>query len=457
MSELVKNCFKYIGGTKNVKTASHCVTRLRFTLKDESLLNTEELSKVDGVLKVMQVGTQTQIIVGSDAPTYFEEVSKILEEEKNNSEQIETTSDQKEKKKSGIVGKAFDACSQMFTPLVSAFTAAGLIKAILAILVALSIVTKTDQEYIILNYVSDTIFYFLPIYLGVTAATYFGCNKFIAAAIAAMFLHPTYTSMVSAGESVSFFGIPLTLYNYASTVFPTILTVWFMSYVERFVHKVSPKVVRAILEPLLIFLITFPVGLFILGPIGAVLGDGLMDFVNVLDHSAPWLVPTLTGATTPFLVFVGMHRSVGTLDTMKIAHSGSSNIFGPGMLASNLAQGASIIVLSIKSKNKDYKPLAFSAGITAVCGITEPALYGFTAKNKKSLIATVIGGAVGGFYGGITHVVRYALGAPGLPTLPVFIGLDNPQNFINAIIVGVLGFVISFIVAFIIIKPEEVK
>ena len=464
MSELVKNCIKYLGGTGNIQAASHCATRLRFTLKDENLVDKGNLSKVNGVLKVMQVGTQTQVIVGSDAPTYYEEVSKILESKENvpgagteSDFKAESIGTEEKKKGNQIVGKFFDACSQMFTPLVPAFTAAGMIKAILAILVAVGAVTKTSQEYVIINYVSDTIFYFLPIYLGVTAASYFGCNKFIAAAIAAMFMHPTYTAMVSAGDPVTFFGIPLTLYNYSSTVFPTILTVWFMSYVEKFAHKVSPKVVRAILEPMLTFLITFPVGLFLLGPIGAVLGKWLMNLVEVLDLTAPWLVPTIIGATTPFLVFVGMHRSVGTLETMQIAQTGKSAIFGPGMLASNLAQGASTIVLSMKSKDEAFKPLALSAGVTALCGITEPALYGFTSKNRKSLVATVIGGAVGGFYGGITHVVRYAKGAPGIPTLPVFIGLDNPSNFPNAVICGVLGFVVSFIIAMIIIKPEDIK
>lgn len=456
MSELVTNIIKHLGGVENIKSASHCATRLRFTLKDETKMNKDELAKTEGVLKLMQVGSQTQVIVGSDAPTYFKEVTSIVENVNPEMEDEDET-EKSEKKKTNIVGTFFDACSQMFTPLVPAFTAAGMIKAILAVLTALSIVTKTSSEYIIINYVSDTIFYFLPICLGVTAATYFGCNKYIAAAIAAMFVHPTYTGLVSAGEPVSFFGIPLTLFNYSSTVFPTILTIWFMSYVEKFAHKVSPKVVRAIMEPMLVFLITFPVGLFILGPIGAKLGIILMNAVEILDNTVPWLVPTIIGAVTPALVFVGMHRSIGTLETMQIAQTGSSSIMGPGNLASNLAQGAATIVLALKSKNEKFKPLAMSAGITALCGITEPALYGFTSKNKKSLIATIIGGAVGGFYGGITHVVRYAKGAPGLPTLPVFIGLDNPSNFTNALICAALGIIVSFVIAWIIIKPEDIK
>lgn len=459
MKKLAEKCIEYVGGTQNIKSISHCATRLRFTLEDDSKVNEKELMKLEGVIKVMKVGTQTQIIVGSDAPQIYEIASKLVDEGKasgkvdeNHTEDLKETSSGKK-----IVGKFFDACSQMFTPLVPAFTAAGMIKAILAILVALSVISKSSQEYIIINYVSDTIFYFLPIYLGVTSASYFGCNKFIAAAIAAMFVHPTYTGLVSAGEVVKFFGIPVTLYNYSSTVFPTILTVWFMSYIEKFAVKISPKVIKAIFVPMLTLLITFPVGLLLLGPIGAKLGEVLMNIVEALDNSAPWLVPTLIGATTPFLVFVGMHRSVGTLETMQIAQTGSSSIFGPGMLASNIAQGAATLVLALKSKDESYKPLAFSAGVTALCGITEPALYGFTSKNVKSLIATVIGGACGGFYGGITHVVRYAKGAPGIPTLPVYIGLDNPNNIINACIIVVIGFVVSFVVGWILIKPEEIK
>lgn len=457
MKELAEKCIEFVGGASNIKAVSHCATRLRLTLIDQGKVNEEALLSIPEVIKVMKVGAQTQIIIGSDAPELYSIVSQLVETADSSMTDNETkTADPKSNKKNAVVGKFFDACSSMFTPLVPAFTAAGMIKAVLAILVAVFGLAKTSQEYIIINYVSDTIFYFLPIYLGVTAATYFGCNKYIAAAIAAMFVHPTYTGMVSAGEAISFFGIPVVLYNYSSTVFPTILTVWFMSYVERFARRISPKVIKAIMEPMLTLLITFPVGLLLLGPIGAILGDWLMNVFAAIDASVPFLVPMIVGAVSPFLVFVGMHRAVGTLETMQIAQIGYSSLLGTGMLASNIAQGASTLVLSFKSKDEKVKPLAFTAGVTALCGITEPALYGFTAKNKKSLIATVIGGGVGGFYAGITHVVRFAKGAPGLPTLPVFISLENPMNLINACITVVLSFAAAFAVAWIMIKPGEV-
>ena len=459
MKELAEKCIEFVGGASNIKAVSHCATRLRLTLIDQGQVNEEALLSVPEVIKVMKVGAQTQIIIGSDAPELYSVVSQLVETANSSMSVNETKStdiQSNKKKKNAVVGKFFDACSSMFTPLVPAFTAAGMIKAVLAILVAVFGLAKTSQEYIIINYVSDTIFYFLPIYLGVTAATYFGCNKYIAAAIAAMFVHPTYTGMVSAGEAISLFGIPVVLYNYSSTVFPTILTVWFMSYVERFARRISPKVIKAIMEPMLTLLITFPVGLLLLGPIGAVLGDWLMNVFAAIDASVPFLVPMIVGAVSPFLVFVGMHRAVGTLETMQIAQIGYSSLLGTGMLASNIAQGASTLVLSFKSKDEKVKPLAFTAGVTALCGITEPALYGFTAKNKKSLIATVIGGGVGGFYAGITHVVRFAKGAPGLPTLPVFISLENPMNLINACITVILSFAVAFAVAWIMIKPGEV-
>ncbi len=461
MKELAKQCIEHVGGAANIQAVSHCATRLRLTLRDQSQVNEAALTALPEVIKVMQVGAQTQIIIGSDAPELYGVVSQLVEQAQSeapakSAEAAEKHPSAKNKKKAAA-GKFFDACSSMFTPLVPAFTAAGMIKAVLAILVAVFGLAKTSQEYIIINYVSDTIFYFLPIYLGVTAASYFGCNKYIAAAVTAMFVHPTYVGLVSAGEAVAFFGIPVVLYNYSSTVFPTILTVWFMSYVERFARKVSPKVVKAIMEPMLTLLITFPVGLLILGPIGAVLGEVLMQIFAAIDASVPFLVPMIVGAVSPFLVFVGMHRAVGTLETMQIAQMGSSSLLGTGMLASNIAQGASTLVLSLKSKDEKVKPLAFTAGVTALCGITEPALYGFTAKNKKSLIATVIGGGVGGFYAGITHVVRFAKGAPGLPTLPVFISLDNPMNLINACITVLIAFAVAFIAAWVMIKPEEIQ
>lgn len=455
MEDLAKKCIALVGGIDNIKAVSHCATRLRFTLKDAQKIDDQGMEETAEILKVMQVGAQTQLVVGSDAPTLYGIVSKLVEEGKGGKDDAQKAEGEKQEKGS-FFGKFFDACSSMFTPLVPAFTAAGMIKAILAIMVALGL-PNDSQEYIVINFVSDTIFYYLPVVLAVTAASYFGCNRYIAAAVCAMFVHPTYVGLMSAGESVSFFGIPLTLANYSSTVFPTILTVWFMSYVERFAHKISPKVIRAIMEPMLTFLITFPIGLLLLGPIGSILGEWFMRFFEVLDNHIPFLVPTVMGAVTPFLVFVGMHRAVGTLETMQIAQQGSSAISGSGQLASNIAQGASTLVLSLKSKDQKVKPLAFTAAITALCGITEPALYGFTSKNKKSLIATILGGAAGGFYAGCTHLVRFAKGAPGIPTLPVFISLENPMNIINACITVVIAFAVAFIAAWLLIKPNEVR
>lgn len=463
MRELAEKFIEFVGGSRNIRAVSHCATRLRFSLIDQKLVDQEKLKAMPEVLKVMNVGAQTQIIIGSDAPTLYGVVSKMVDEAKagGNADSQEsaahdigagTASNGRRR-----VGMVFDACSSIFTPLVPAFTAAGMIKAVLAILVATGMVTNKSQEYIIINYVSDTIFYFLPVMIAVTAATYFNCNKFIAAAICAMFVHPTFTGLVSVGEAVHFFGIPVVLYNYASTVFPTILSVWFMSYVERFARRISPKVVKAILEPTLTLLITFPVALLVIGPIGAVLGDALVSVISAIETAVPFLVPMVIGAVSPFLVFVGMHRAIGTVETMQIAQMGYRGILGTGMLASNIAQGASTLVLSFKSKKPEVKPLAFTAGVTALCGITEPALYGFTSRNRKSLIATIIGGGVGGFYAGFTHVVRFAKGAPGIPTLPVFISLDNPMNLIHAAITVILSFAAAFAIAWILIKPEDVK
>ena len=461
MKKLAELCIKYVGSSENISSVSHCATRLRLTLIDQSKVDEKALVAVKGVMKVMQVGTQTQIVVGTDAPELYNVVSKMVDSEKAEGSVPDDEHTEQDKKSKwsvkAMVGRFFDACSSIFTTLVPAFTAAGLLKAVLAILVATGLVTKTTPEYVIIDYVSETVFYFLPILLGVTTATYFNCDKFIAAAICAMFVHPTYTGLVSAGEAVTFFGIPLVLYNYASTAFPAILTVWFMSYVEKFANKVSPMAVKAVMKPILTLIITFPLGLFVLGPIGAVLGDVVMGGVKILEGTVPWLVPTIIGAFTPFLVFVGMHRAISTFETMQIAQMGYSAINGVGQLPSNIAQGAATIVLAIKSKDEKYKPLAFSAGITALCGITEPALYGFTAKNKKALISTVIGGGLGGFYAGITHVVRFAKGGPGIPTLPIFIDLNNPMNLINAIVAAIIGFVVSFAIAMIWIKPEEIR
>ena len=230
---------------------------------------------------------------------------------------------------------------------------------------------------------------------------------------------------------------------------PILLGVWFMSIVEHFVQKISPKAIKFFSVPLASIFVAGVVTIVVLGPIGTWVGNLIAAFFTWLNNTAGWAVPTLVGAATPLLVMTGTHYGLIPIGINNLATAGFDTVVGPGMLASNVAQGAAGLAVALRSKNNDTKQLALSAGITGVLGITEPVLYGVNLKFIYPLISAMIGGGVGGLYLGITGVGRYASGSPGLLVLPAYIGGDSMTNFINACIGTVIAMVVSFVVCFV--------
>lgn len=434
--KLASDIIKNVGGDANVANVTHCATRLRFNLKDVSKANEETLKKTKGVMGVVNKGGQFQIIIGSDVASVYYEILKLGDFEKGSS------NDTGEKK--NVVSVVLDTIAGIFTPILPAITGAGMIKAVLVLLTASGLLGTESQSYYILNFISDAAFFFLPMFLAYTSAVKFKCNPFMAMSLAGVLLHPNLTALVGAGNPVHFLGLPVTLATYSSSVIPIILTVWLMSYVEKFADKISPKPIKFFSKPLITLLVVAPIALIALGPIGTVVGNVVAQGVNILSAKAGWLVVLLMGAFSPLLVMTGMHYSFFPIVFTQMATSGYDTILGPGMLAANIAQGAAALCVALKSKNSDLKQLAGSSGITAVLGITEPALYGVNLKLKKPFIGVMIGGAVGGLYGGIVGLKGYAMAVPGLAALPIFIGPEG-SNFINAIIVCVIAFVVTFV------------
>lgn len=231
--------------------------------------------------------------------------------------------------------------------------------------------------------------------------------------------------------------------NYSSSVVPIILSVWIMSYVERFAEKYSPSVIKFFLKPLLIMFIAIPIALLGVGPFGNLLNDIVQTGATVLNEKVSWLIPMLMGAFQPFLTLTGTAWAMTPIATGQISSLGYEVVNGPGMLASNIAQGGATLAVAFKTKNKELKQMAASSGFTAVMGITEPCLYGVLLKLKRPLIASMIGGAAGGIYAGISGLVRYAFVSPGLTAIPAFIG-ENPWNVVHALITIVISFVVGF-------------
>ena len=421
-----------VGGEKNVASVTNCMTRLRFVLNDAGKADVEGLKKVKGVQGVVTKNGQFQVVIGTD-------VSHVCDEIKKMGHFGEETQAPKEKK--GIVAGFFGGLTAIFQPIIPALAGSGMIKALLALLVFIGWVDSGSQTYQIFNAFGDALFSFMPFMLAFSAGKYFGCNQYVSAALAGVLLHSSFTSLEA---PILLFGfIPVTQVSYGGSVVPILLIVWAQSYIERFANKISPKSVKIFLAPLLTIIVTGCLGITILGPLGNLVGQGLAVGFNWLNDYAGWVIPFLMGTFCPFFVMTGMHYCFAPIQTIQYATLGYGTILGPGMLASNIAQGTASLVVGLKSKNKDLKQLGISAGFTGLMGITEPALYGVTLKYKRPLYAAMIGGGVAGLYAGITGIHTYSSTTAGLLALPVYIGGSGFGNVINAAITIVISMIVT--------------
>ncbi len=438
---------KHVGGTDNIKDLYHCMTRLRFKLKDKAKFDVEALKKVPGVINTVQSGDEFQLIIGAEVDKYYNDLLKHRD-----GKNVETKS----------IGGKFDLANApkatlnmivgIMAPIIPIIIAGGMVKVILSVCVLLGMGNDT-QNYKILYLISDAPFYFLPFFIANSAAKKFETNQFMAMVIAGVMLHPNFLGLVASGNSIEFFNLPVKAVKYGSSVIPIILVVWFMSYLEKFIEKIVPKVLKTMLRPMLLLIITAPLALIVIGPLGAYMGNCIYVVIKTLNESVPWLVPTVMGAFSPFLVMVGMHLSITPFAILSVSQFGYETLMGPGMLASNVSQGGAALAIALKER-KEKRQVAISAGITALSGITEPALYGVTLKYKRTLACVMVSGAIAGLYAGITGVVRYAIASAGFLSLPVFIGA-NPRNIINAVITAVIALVLSFTLTYIFVKVEN--
>jgi len=439
--ELATRILEFVGGKDNVNRVYHCQTRLRFTLADEEKADIQALEELDGVRKVMISSGVFQIVIGTDVADVFEELEPLVGEMKE-------IKDQEQKK--GVIDTVVDFVSSIFMPVIPALSGAGMLKALLALLVVFHLIDATSQTYYLFNLFSDSVFYFLPMMLAYTEAQKLKSNPILAVGVAGIMLHPNWTALVIAGKAVHFFGvIPFSLVGYASSVIPIILVILVQAKVEKALNKVIPKSVNMIFVPMLTFLIMGTLALSILGPIGNIVGSYLALVFEFLSKNASWAPAVIVGTFLPLMVMFGMHTAVGPLGTMQLAQLGYDSIFGPGCVCSNIAQGVAAFVVSIRTKNKKEKSLALSSSVTALMGITEPVLYGVNLPKKYPLVAAMIGGGCGGLFAGLTHTHRFATGSSGIPAVLLYIGDDTMRYLYNIIIALVITVVVTAIATWI--------
>ena len=441
--KLGRDLLPLVGGAENISKLTHCATRLRFEFCDRSRVDEAAIKSTPGVISVVEKGGQFQVVVGNDVPITYRVLINEMGGTAGKADSGKSGKNPEDpKEKNSIITNIISVISTTFTPVIPALIGGGMIKAVLSILVLVGL-DDTSSTYALLNLISDAAFYFMPVLLAYGAAIKFECNPVLAMTLASALLHPTWSGMAGAGEAVDFFHIPVMLVDYSYSVIPIILSIWVMSYVEKLAEKYTPSIIKFFLKPLIILFISAPIAMIIIGPFGNFLNSLLETGANMINARASWLLPMLMGAFQPFLVLTGTAWAMTPIATVQISSLGYEIVNGPGMLASNIAQGGATLAVALKTKNQQLKQLASSSGFTAVMGITEPCLYGVILPLKKPLIASMIGGGVGGIYAGISGLVRYAFVSPGLAALPAFIG-ENPMNIVHAVITCIVSFAAAF-------------
>lgn len=439
---LAKDIVRLVGGKENVTNAFHCQTRVRFSLADEGKADQAAIEKLDGVISVLRSGGQFQVVIGPQVADVYEEIEPLLDIKASDADAAPA-------EKKGVFEVIVDFISGTFQPIIPALSGAGMVKAVMALLVVCNLIDKTSQTYYMLNLFSDGVFYFLPILLAFCEAQKLKCNPILAAGVAAMMLHPNWLALVTAGDPVNFFGvIPFTLASYGSSVIPIILVIFVQSYVEKFLNKHIAKSVNLVFVPMITFIVMGTLAFSVLGPLGYLAGKALASVFTFLAENAAWAPAVLIGGLCPVMVMFGLHNGIAPLGVMQMSQLGYDSIWGPGNIVSNMCQATAGLVVALRTKDPRIKQTAGSGSITAFMGITEPILYGVNLPKKYPLVAAMIGGAAGGLYAGLTHTHRFATGSGGLPAILLYIGDDTLQYMINIIIAMVIGCAITAALTF---------
>ncbi|EGO7791782.1 PTS transporter subunit EIIC [Enterococcus faecalis] len=436
---IAKEILKDVGGKDNIVDVTHCYTRLRFVLKDTKQANKEALLQTEGVISVVESGGQYQVVLGNKVAHVYNALEPLL------AQQLTTKTSTKEKNSLG--NRILNTVAAIFTPVVPAIAASGMLKGILAIAVMVAnnfyqVDLKPLNTYIILSAASDALFYFMPVILGYSAAKVFKTNEYIAMVIGATLCYPTIVSLMTEESAVTLFGLHVTKANYVSTVIPIILAIFMLAYVQRFLEKVIPEVLKIIMVLTLSLLLMIPATLLLFGPIGIYLGDGVNWLYYYIMNFSPILLGGFIGGIWCVLVIFGAHRGLVPIGINDVARTGRQNLLAFAG-AANFSQAGAAFGVFVRTKNKDLKAVAASATVTALFGITEPAIYGANLRLKKPMIYAVASGAAGGALMGWGGSYGTAFANQGLLTIPVYAEAGT-----KAFICYLLGCGIAFFGAF---------
>ncbi|MCO5542102.1 beta-glucoside-specific PTS transporter subunit IIABC [Enterococcus faecalis] len=445
--KLAKDIITAVGGEENIQNVIHCMTRLRFTLVDASIVKDSDIKNMKGVISTAKNSQQYQVIIGNNVSVVYNEIIKQIG--KNNvSSELYTKKTKITFKE--ILSSGLNTLSEILTPLVPALAASGMLKVILLILIQTGVLTNQSSTYIVLMAISDTTFYFLPIIVSYLSAEYFKVNKVLAMVFAGALIHPSFIELVKAGTPITLIKLPVLPIDYANSMIPTILMVWLMVYVEKIAEKFSPEIIKVFFKPLIMMIILPSITLLILGPIGDYIGKGIGFISTYSFENFGWITVAILSALLPFAVLTGLNKALTPISIQIYTTLGYEPLFRVAYIGANMAQGAAALAVAFKTKNKELKQIAFAAASTTLLsGITEPSLFGVNIKLKRPLIAAAIGGGLAGSYAGMMGVKGYAMAVPSLLSIPMFIG-PTTSNLIHAIVAFVIVIISTFLLVFVI-------
>ena len=441
-ARLASDVLEAVGGKDNISNLVHCVTRLRFNLKDDAKAKpTSEIAQIPGVVGCVEQAGQLQVIIGQTVGDVYEEVCEQagLAMQEGIDENLDAAGDAGGKKKFSISG-IFDVFSAVFAPIVPAFAGAGLLKGINVLLTNYAGLSSDSGLYLVLNAIGDSVFYFLPFIVAYTASKKFKTNTVMAEVLAGIYMYPTILEL--SGTTITIFGVPLMCVKYSSTVLPILVSVWVMGYLYSWLNKHVIEYLRVIVVPLATILIMGFASLWAIGPVFYMLGIGVGNAFQWLFDVAPWLGGLIDGATRPLVIFTGMHMTLSTVMINNIATLGY-DMLGPVHACATMASAGMCFGVFLRCKNTDNKSAAFSAFISAFIGITEPSLYGVAIRYKKPLVALCIGGGVSGALVAALGAKAISFAMPSIVSLPVYSG-TIPQVLIGLAVAFVLTAVLAY-------------
>lgn len=444
--KVAEDVLEAIGGKANVANVTHCMTRLRFNLKDESIPNQDEIKKISGVLGVVKSGGQFQIVIGQTVDHVYNCLCEIGGFENNANIDGNIEQEKKETTFKSIGSSILDGLAGCLTPLIPLMMAASMFKLFAALFgpTMLNVISEASDVYKLFTFVGDAGFYFFPIVVGYTAAKKFGATPVVAMFLGGIMLHPTFVDMATKGAAFTVFGIPSKVQNYSSTILPIIMSVWVMSYIEKFFKKYMPSTLKTVFAPALTILVMLPIALCVLGPAGSFIGSYICNGLLSLNGGLGFIGIAIIAALWEFLVMSGMHIVMISTLILVFSTNGNEAFVTPAALSASIAVAGMCLGAALRIKEKEQRGLSLGYVVASfIGGVTEPGLYGVGMRYKRPFIGMIIGGFAGGLYAGIMGVTAYTL-VPVASILCVISYAGGPaSNFVQ----GSISLGISFIVA----------